>query len=208
MLTCTRSACERHDTRPAPRSVLQPQQGLRIDASAQTAGQRWWRVLANGDVAVALYNKGGAPQPPIPGPPCTAWNHSTGGYWEACGGADGNVGQFSGLTAAQAQDACCSNPKCAGFSFAGGSGYYKGNQLCGFVASSGYEGYAKAGQIPTPNANALDITLNLTDVNLGIGSYSVYDIWSGTNLGTVSGSYTAKAVPYHGTAFLRLSRVA
>jgi hypothetical protein len=43
-------------------------------------------LLANGDVAVALYNKNGAPQPPIPGPPCTTWTHTFNGYYEACGG--------------------------------------------------------------------------------------------------------------------------
>jgi hypothetical protein len=48
--------------------------------------QRWYRVLSDGSVAVGLYNKAGAVQPPIPGPPCTAWNHTVGGYYEACGG--------------------------------------------------------------------------------------------------------------------------
>ena len=67
------------------------QMGIRLSPNA-SATQVWARVLANGDIAVALYNKvkgakGPLPdQPPIPGPPCTNWTHTTGGYWEAAGG--------------------------------------------------------------------------------------------------------------------------
>ena len=38
------------------------------------------------------------------------------------------------------------------------------------------------------------------------GSVSVFDIWEQKTVGTFEGSYTAKAVPYHGSAFLRLSK--
>merc|ERR1711998_240597 len=53
------------------------------------------------------------------------WTKTEGGYLEACGGADGNVGTFSGLTVEQAQEACCKNEKCAGFDFrpSDGSGF-------------------------------------------------------------------------------------
>ena len=44
------------------------------------------------------------------------------------------------------------------------------------------------------------------DVNL-LGSVTVYDVWAQASLGTFTGSYTAKAVPMHGTAFLRLAAV-
>ena len=37
------------------------------------------------------------------------------------------------------------------------------------------------------------------------GDVQVYDIWAGKHLGTFTGSYTAKKVPFHGSAFLRLS---
>ena len=41
------------------------QMGLRLENSSSAPLQRWWRVLANGDVAVGLYNKaGGAPAAP------------------------------------------------------------------------------------------------------------------------------------------------
>merc|ERR1712070_442368 len=121
------------------------------------------RELANGDVAVALYNKATGNHPPIPGAPCNSWNKTEGGYLEACGGAGGNLDSFSGLSEAQAQDACCQNTECAGFSFSGGSGYYKKNQDCGRVDNAGYVGYTKPSQIPVPGGRA-DITLNFADV--------------------------------------------
>ena len=173
--------------------------------------QVWARVLADGSVAVALYNKGGQPQPPIPGPPCATWTHSTGGYYEACGGAAGDVGTFSSLTPAQAQAACCANPQCAGFSFAAagaggaGDGYYKGNAMCGFQKDAGYEGWYKAGQVPSANGSAVDITVNFADVNL-FGSVKVRDVWAQADAGVFARSFTAKAVPFHGTAFLRLTQ--
>ena len=77
--------------------------------------QIWARVLANGDVAVALYNKGDSAmphQPPIPTGPCTKWTETQHGYYEAAGGPGGNVGTFSGKTVAEAKAACCANPKC------------------------------------------------------------------------------------------------
>ncbi len=99
------------------------------------------------------------PSPPAPPPPPRrSWEHSTDGYYEACGGDAGNVGTFTGLTAAQAQSACCVNPKCAGFSWAPdggagghGSGYYKANAMCGFTAAANYQGFFKAGQVPSPD---------------------------------------------------------
>lgn len=168
--------------------------------------QLWYRDLANGDVAVALYNKAGGANPPIPAPPCNAWNKTDGGYLEACGGASGNIGSFSGLTAEQAQDACCKNNKCAGFSFGktSGSGYYKGNQNCGTVKNGAYDGYTKPSQMPQKGKKA-SITVAFSDVGLS-GKVSVYDIWAQKKLGDFEGSFTAKDVPEHGNAFLRLSK--
>jgi hypothetical protein len=186
------------------------QMGLRLDNSSSVQGQRWYRVLANGDVAVGLLNRGGQmPQPPIPTGNCPAWNHTTDGYFEACGGGAGNVGQFSNLTPSQAQAACCANPLCAGFSFepdgsGSGGGYYKGNALCGFTHAPGLEGWDKAGQVPAAGGIPLDITISFADINLK-SPVNVYDIWAQKALGSFSGSYTATQVPYHGTAFVRLT---
>merc|ERR1712070_510081 len=86
-----------------------------------------------------------SPTPPSPTGPCDDWITAKNGYLEACGGDAGNVGTFSGLALEQAQDACCENPECAGFNYnqASGSGFYKGNQQCGFTQNSDYVGYTK-----------------------------------------------------------------
>jgi len=55
-------------------------------------------------------------------------------------------------------------------------------------------------------AGAADITVqfNMTGINL-YTDVDVFDIWEKKSVGTFSKEYTAKAVPSHGTAFLRLS---
>lgn len=169
----------------------------------------WARNLANGDVAVGLYNKASGappPAPPIPGPPCTTWVTTNDSYYEASPSTD-NVGQFSGLTIDQAKAACCSNLHCAGFDFKDGSGFYKGNALGGIVKDAGYTGFTKPNQVPKPgpppSQDAADITVTFSDLNL-FGSVEVYDIWAQKSVGVFQKSYTAKQVPFHGTAFLRL----
>ena len=201
--------------------------------------QLWARKLANGDVAVALYNKGGSVKP-MPQPPCEDWTRTQGSYFEACGGAAGNIGEFTSLPLSAAEavrtlcyvdltdatssfacrltdcagvtwpdwpracaQACCSDSKCAGFSFdpKTGSGYYKANLACGTIASTTYDGYAKPSQIPS---GASDMTVRFSDLNL-FGEVSVFDVWTGQTVGRFTDSYTAKAVPFHGSAFLRLS---
>lgn len=179
------------------------QMGLRLENSSTAPTQRWARVLANGDVAVALYNKAGSIVPPIPGPPCDAWTHTTGGYYESCAG---NIADFSGQTLAATQEWCCASLQCAGFSWdpSNGGGYYKLDAQCGITKAEGYEGYTKPSQIPSGNATAQDITISFADVNLH-GPVAVFDIWAGATVGTFTGNYTATAVPYGGSAFLRLS---
>merc|ERR1711881_369488 len=107
----------------------------------------------------------------------------------------------------QAQDACCNNPKCAGFDFnrASGSGYYKGNQNCGVTKNGAYDGYTKPSQYPVePSGTDADITVKFSDVGL-TGDVEVYDIWAQKQVGIFQGSYTASSIPLHGSAFLRLS---
>lgn len=65
-------------------------------------------------------------------------------------------------------------------------------------------GFDKAGQVPPPSGSAQNITLTFSDIDL-YGSVTVYDIWAGQTVGVFTGSYTAVNVPYHGTAFLRLT---
>ena len=51
-----------------------------------------------------------------------------------------------------------------------------------------------------------DVTVQFNDPEINLfGEVEVYDIWAQKSLGNFTGSYTAKAVPHHGTAFVRLS---
>jgi hypothetical protein len=182
------------------------QMGLRLSNTSEPT-QVWARNLANGDVAVALFNKGAAQPMPDPSKPCTSWNHTTGGYIEACGGAAGNVGSFSNLSREEAMKQCCANKKCAGFSFhpADGSGFFKANAQCGFQSNSAYEGYTKPSQIPMPGTDAT-ISVSFADINMGLNGapVKVYDIWAQKDLGAFTGKFS-QSVPFHGSAFLRLS---
>merc|ERR1712070_569721 len=64
----------------------------------------------------------------------------------------------------------------------------------------------KPSQMPSA-AGADDVTVDLQDVGFAAhDTVSVYDIWAQRVVGDAKGSYTAKAVPVHGSAFLRLSR--
>jgi len=152
-------------------------------------------------VAVGLYNKLGV-TPPKPSGGCPTWQHTIGGYYEACGGAAGDLGSFSGLSVAQAQAACCGKPTCVGFSYQNstGAGYYKSNAQCGMVTNKDYDGYVLPGMNGGGSAN---VTIQFSDVGF-VDSVSVYDIWQQKTVGTFDTSYTA-VVPLHGTAFLRLS---
>ena len=75
----------------------------------------------------------------------TSFAHTSGGYKEACGGADGDLDGFEGLALQDARDMCCANVECAGFSFdnATGNGMFKKNTECGFNPSDVYDGYTK-----------------------------------------------------------------
>lgn len=174
------------------------QQGLRITPSGAT--EIFARNLADGSVAVGLYNKLGA-HPPRPVGVCKDWQHTTGGYYEACGGASGDISTFSGLSVDEAQSQCCGIANCVGFSYQNttGSGFYKNNAECGITTNPEYDGYV----LPDAVGGAANITINFADVGF-VDSVAVYDIWQRKLVGNFSTSFTA-TVPLHGTAFLRLS---
>ncbi len=189
------------------------QMGLRLTKAANESTQIWARNLENGDVAVALYNKDIAKEiePPFDNSTCSngvTWIKTTGGYYEACGGSKGNIGVFEGKTVKEVQKECCENIDCAGFSYGStdGNGYFKNNANCGITKDNAYVGYTRKAAIPIPPSNrtTADITVNFADVDL-FGPVHVHDIWEQKFIGTFVDSYTAKYVPYHGTAFLRLS---
>jgi hypothetical protein len=185
------------------------QMGRRLDA-ATSSTQIWARNMANGDVAVALYNAATATPvlPPFETGAGVAWTHTTKGYYEACGGAAGDLGEFSGLTVAQAQQKCGANAECAGFSFQNGGGFYKGNANCGVTTNDDYDGYTRTAAIPSGGGASADITVDFAKDLRKFGPMDVFDIWAGASTGTYSGSYTAKQVPPHGTAFVRVSKKA
>jgi len=177
------------------------QMGVRLDNSSAAPQQRWARTLANGDVAVALYNKLGGSAPAAP---CPSWNVSNNGYWDSSPAGSGGGDCFVGLSLTAAQAACCADAECAGFSIdASGDGCRKANSAGPFTPSTTYAGYLKPAYAP-PTGPA-DITIDFADVGL-YGAVNVYDIWAGAALGSFTGSYTAKAVPLHGSAFVRLSK--
>jgi hypothetical protein len=188
------------------------QMGMRI-SRGDGSTEVWARNLHNGDVAVALYNTGAAAPvlPPFHNSTaeCSAadvWTETKGGYYEACDGASGDLGQFTGLTPKEAQEACCSNAKCAGFSYQNGMGFYKENANCGMTKDSAYSGYTRTAAIPLPDSSSSDIKVSFDDPSINLFSeVEVYDIWEQKSLGTFQGSFTAKSVPAHGTSFLRLS---
>ena len=184
------------------------QMGRRLNAT-KSPTQLWARNLANGDVAVALYNAATAPSvlPPFENSSKVAWTQTTQGYYEACGGAAGNVGQFKGLTVDAAQQMCGHNVNCAGFSFNDGGGFFKGNANCGFLKSAIYEGYTRTKAIPSGGGVAADITVDFGKDLQKFGALDVFDIWTGKSAGIFKGTYTAKQVPPHGTAFVRLSKM-
>lgn len=186
------------------------QMGIRI--TPDTSQQVWARNLADGSVAVALYNKDSAGVlPPFDNSAKTCADsatfiHTEGRYYEACGGSSGDIGAFSKLTPAQAQAQCCGNANCAGFSIdASGDGFFKSNANCGLVSNPDYAGYTRAAAIPSSNATAEDITVKFSDINL-YGSVDAYDIWAQKSVGTFQDSFTAKQVPEHGSAFLIFSK--
>ena len=160
-------------------------------------------------MAVGFYNYGGRTPPPIPTGPCDTWTHTLGSYYEASGGGEGNVGEFSDLTPAEAQAACCADPKCAGFSISNsgprGSGFYKRDAQAGLTPNAGYDGYTKPSQVPSSAGSAVDITVELSLLGFQ-DAVNVTDVWTGAHLGVHSGSFTAKAVAFHDTAFVKMSQ--
>ena len=120
------------------------------------------------------------------------FTHAAGGYWRECSGT-GTLPSFSHLTPLVAQETCCSNSTCAGFSFAcdnvacvTGSGYFKSNVDCGYVASSTYQGYAKPSRLPVlPNVTVLVTpSTPLTDDYVAIVNVSFAFITGSVNSST------------------------
>ena len=61
-----------------------------------------------------------------------------------------------------------------------------------------------ASQTSSGAAADISVSFDMPGIDL-VGKVRVFDIWAQNFVGEFSGSYTAKQVPFHGTAFLRLS---
>eukprot|EP00418_Pyrodinium_bahamense_P006213 CAMPEP_0179024096 /NCGR_PEP_ID=MMETSP0796-20121207/7277_1 /TAXON_ID=73915 /ORGANISM="Pyrodinium bahamense, Strain pbaha01" /LENGTH=497 /DNA_ID=CAMNT_0020720043 /DNA_START=48 /DNA_END=1541 /DNA_ORIENTATION=+ len=177
------------------------QMGLRLRGfTSKSPWQVWARNLANGDVAVALYNKLGT-STEEGGPTCPSWHEIREGLLETCAGGAGDflLRRFSAevaanLSLAEVQAACCADPSCEGFNFRErGQPVRYEERLKGCDAAP-----------PSRSGGPVDIKVVFADLNL-FGAVVVYDIWARRSVGTFTGSYTASAVPLHGTAFIRLS---
>jgi len=192
------------------------QMGLRLPSfTSKSATQIWARKLANGDVAVALYNKLG---PGViaeegAGAPCPSWHQIRNAQLEACGGGAGDfllrqlaATEITNLSLAGAMELCCRESTCEGFTVAAHDGFAPVYQAATLESCSGHGQSSKGAPMRSGDGTA-DIQVKFSDLNL-FGDVLVYDIWTRTTLGSFRDSYTAKAVPLHGTAFLRLSSVA
>jgi len=174
--------------------------GRRLNTTSAT--QLWARELDDGDVAVALYNKNG-------GAPAGITLVAVGMY---CANATGvkNGSTSFGYSVMSCRDAVIANPQCDnGHGIFYYSESYNGQCSCAVddcskhVPGVVYNIYKVD---PGVSSTGIDISFDFTDVGLfNSGPIDVHDIWTGKTQVSLE-AYTAKAVPFHGTAFLRLSK--
>ena len=149
--------------------------GVRLGgaAAANAPQQVWARPLANGDVAVALYNAGPPPAHPWH-TACPAFNATPGGYYaSAAAPPSGWCSPALGQTLLDWY--CCNTEDCAGYFFNSTSGFgcmLKDTQG-GFVAAgSDVTGYTKQAFSP-PSGAAADVSWRAVCVGGGGGCVCV-----------------------------------
>ena len=120
------------------------------------------------------------------------------------------MGWFYNISLSAAQALCCENVYCAGILYdaATTSGTIVVDASCAFVPSTTFSEYTKVGFAP-PVGGPIDIPIDLRLAGLdAVRAWEVTDVWSGDSLGTVGSGqavFTAAAVPFHDTAFLRFT---
>ena len=184
--------------------------GVRLGGATTSLAptQVWYRPLANGDVAVALYNAG-PPPAHVWHTDCAAddFNATTGGYFSSattppvswCGPA---------LGASLLAFYCCNTEDCGGWFWNDTSktGCMLKDAAGPWVAGDANVTGATRNAFTPPSGPPADITVDFADVGLFASApVSVFDIWAGTQVAVVNGSFTARAVPWQDTAFYRLS---
>lgn len=185
--------------------------GIRLGgaAAANAPQQVWMRPLEGGDVAVALYNAGQpAAHPWHTACDANATTTTTGGYHAPAGPTPVSwcVNDFS---LSLLDWYCCNTRDCAGYNFSAttNSGCMFRDVDGGFVAAEGVTGVTKNG-FAAPTGESASISFTFADVGLFPGSaVRVTDLWTGESVVTNATSWTADAVPWQGTALLRLSPV-
>jgi len=181
--------------------------GFRFMNNITTGLQGWKRELVGGDVAVALVNMGGTNTPP------QAWNHTVGGYAEACGGDKGNLwcGDFGSVEAAKER---CSlgEAACSGFSIAtvatksgpAWHGCMKTGAACGFATNPDFDGYQKI--TPAPST-AYNVEFDFNAVGFAPDTFvRVADLFNAKDLGVFKeGKFvSAEGIAPHGVLMLKL----
>lgn len=176
------------------------QMGLRVSPKGDT--EVWARNLSNGDVAVALLNKGEGQYVDN-----CEWKTYTGGYNESSGGGSGNDGCVHSLDEAKAK--CCGVGKdCVSISAAinpNGLSCLKKNDDDGWVSNKAYNSLVKVKQgpiPPVPSATKIEASFDL--VGWKYDTAKVRDLFAKKDLGEMS-SLSAD-VNSHGVVLLRLSR--
>lgn len=186
--------------------------GIRLGGTAaqNAPTQVWYRSLANGDVAVALYNAGPAPSHPWhTNCDANAFNTTTNGYY-----APKNPQPSSWCTIPEAfsEDLmnwyCCNTEDCAGYNYSSitNSGCWFTDTDGGFVAAENITGYVKNGFVP-PSGSTQVISVDFASIGLFPGDpITVYDIWAQQVIMVTNASSYNATVPWQGTAFVRLSQ--
>ena len=189
--------------------------GFRFQRNTTTGAQSWRKDLVGGAVAVALVSMG-SPPPPGNGSGCS-WNHTQGGYAEACGGDHGDLycGDFGQLDSAKQR--CCADPACTGFSIAttptgtgpAWHGCLKRGKTCGYATNPDFDGYQKLPASRWRSAPGAEpgivISLNFGDVGFSPDTrVQIRDLFRQQDLGTFRGSWYA-VVPPHGVRMLKLT---
>ena len=188
--------------------------GVRLGGSAALNAplQTWLRPLANGDVAVVLYNRGEPGAHPWHSA-CAPLNATVGGYFAPSAAIPQPTSWCGAALGQSLMDwYCCNTDDCAGYNFssATNSGCLFKDVSGGFVAAdAATTGYTKQAFVPPTGAPA-DMTLSFADVGLFAGSHiQVYDVWQQrVIMTTTNATITVPAVPWQGAAFLRLSTIA
>jgi Alpha galactosidase A len=176
--------------------------GLLAGDNRMSPVQRWWRVLANGDVAVALYNKCDV---------CPVWDVTVDERRVPCTRVEWDVTTFGpecyrNKPFLNAESECCNDPRCVGFTWTNGEGCRVRDTGCGVEAAPGVRGYYRPAAGRRVSPQPVTISVQFHDLKFAATSaVSVYDLFERRPLGVFCHNFAARDVPPHGVAFLRLS---